>query len=88
MIDWLGNKPWLRKLLAQVLPENWLIDLFQRFRPKHAMVVLMDFEGNYLSSLHDPTGAVIPDVSQVADADGRVLFLGSYHSNFIGKLVL
>ena len=43
--------------------------------------------GQIIRSLHDPTGSIIPDVSEVHD-EGGALWLGSFRSNFIGKLEL
>lgn len=43
--------------------------------------------GQIVRSLHDPTGGIVPDVSEVHD-DGDVLWLGSFRSNFVSRLEL
>lgn len=58
-----------------------------RFFPQYGLILLVDQNGRYVSSLHDPTGLKISSVSEVED-DGHSLYLGSYHSKFIAKVDL
>ena len=51
------------------------------------LVVEVDEDGVIKRSLHDPTGQVIPSVSEVVD-DYGTLYLGSYHGSYIGKVEL
>lgn len=55
--------------------------------PKYGMVVRLDEKGSIVHSLHDPTGKIIPAVSEVEDT-GSVLYLGSYNLPFLSKLYL
>lgn len=63
------------------------MDLVLQYLPKYGLVVEVDEEGQVLQSLHDPTGQVIPAVSEVEDRDG-VLYFGSYNLPFMGRLHL
>ena len=47
----------------------------------------LDENGQIIKSLHDPTGKVVPDVSEVHD-EGDTLWLGSFKANYIAKLEL
>ena len=53
----------------------------------YGLLLELTEEGAIRRSLHDPTGEVIPSVSEAED-DYGTLFLGSYHSSFIGKVEL
>lgn len=56
-------------------------------KPKNSLVVELNENGQITRSLHDPTGSIVPDASEIHD-EGDALWLGSYHSKFIGKLDL
>ena len=62
----------------------WKIDVVN---PTHGFIMELDENGQIIRSLHDPTATVVPDVSEVHD-EGDVLWLGSFRSNFIGRLEL
>ena len=47
----------------------------------------LDENGQIIKSLHDLTGNVVPDVSEVHD-EGDTLWLGSLKANYIAKLEL
>ena len=47
----------------------------------------LDENGQITRSLHDPTGKVVPDVSEVHD-EGDTLWLGSFKAKYIAKLEL
>ncbi|KAK0411989.1 hypothetical protein QR680_005970 [Steinernema hermaphroditum] len=83
--DFLVTRPLIRKVLLATVPEHMLAPSFNLVKPKHAMVMQISQLGKVVSTLHDPEGAVIQDVSQVSD-DEQFLYFGSFHSPFIGKL--
>ena len=51
----------------------------------YGLVVELNDLGHITRSLHDPSGKVIPSVSEVEDT-GTVLYLGSYNLPFLSKL--
>ncbi|KAH7716585.1 Protein F57C2.5 [Aphelenchoides avenae] len=85
LMDSLGPVPWLRKIFVQAIPEKYLATLFTLVKPKYGILVELDANGRIVSSMQDPNGVVIADVSQVSDG-GSHLYLGSFHSDFIAKL--
>ena len=68
----------------QVLSETIQINLIRQF---YGMIIEFDQNGNVLRSFHDPTGNVIPAVSEIED-HGREIYLGSFFAPFIAKLDL
>jgi sugar lactone lactonase YvrE len=86
LMDSLGPLPWLRKIFVQVVPEKYLATLFTMVKPKYGIIVELDSSGNIVSSMQDPNGQVISDVSQVSDDGANHLYLGSFHSDFIAKV--
>lgn len=82
-IDYCAEKPWLRALIMKVVS----MDLVLQYLPKYGLVVEVNEEGKVIQSLHDPTGQVIPAVSEVEDKDG-VLYFGSYNLPYLGRLYL
>lgn len=74
-----------RNFLAKVFSLSWLGNTFRK--PRHCIIVEVDENGQIIRSLHDPTGGIVPDVSEVHD-DGDVLWLGSFGSNFVSRLEL
>jgi hypothetical protein len=65
LFDFLGPHPWIRKLLASVLPERHLGMIFGLFKSNYGLVVELNSDGKIIGSYHDPDGSVVPDVSQV-----------------------
>jgi len=85
LLDRLGEYPLIRKLIVQAIPERFLVRLFTSIKPKYGFVLEFDESGKIVRSFQDPSGAVIPDVSQASD-DMTHLYLGSFHSDFIAKV--
>ena len=57
--------------------------------PKYGLLLRLDESGDTVESFHDPSGTVINGVSEVhEDEEENVLYLGSYHADFIAKLQL
>ena len=83
LVDALAPYPQVRAALTKVLPYC----LLRALASQYGMVLVLDEFGNIMDSLQDPGGLVIPSASEVAEHDG-VLYIGSYHSSFIGKLRL
>lgn len=73
---------WLR---LQVVPAKFLSKLGHRFASSYGLVVQLDEAGQYVGSLHDPTGAVVHAVSHVLDT-GEELYFGSFHAPFLPVL--
>ncbi|OWF53760.1 adipocyte plasma membrane-associated protein-like [Mizuhopecten yessoensis] len=83
LIDYASQRPWIRTLITKLFSQ----DMIMRFVPKYGLVIEVSAEGKILRSLHDPTGKVIPSVSEVEDKDG-VLYLGSYNLPYMSRLYL
>ena len=81
LIDSLAPYPQVRATLTKILPYIMLRSMASQY----GMVVVLDEFGNIMDSLQDPGGLVISSASEIAEHDG-VLYIGSYHSSFIGKL--
>ena len=72
-------------LMLQVFYLPWLVNFAG---PNYGLILELDRNGHITRSFQDPTGSVVPGhISEVYD-DGNVLYLGSYHSSFLGKLEL
>ncbi|XP_060069012.1 adipocyte plasma membrane-associated protein-like [Ylistrum balloti] len=83
LIDYASQRPWLRTLITKLLSQ----EMIMRFIPKYGLVIEVSADGKILRSLHDPTGEVIPSVSEVEDKNG-VLYLGSYGLPYMSRLYL
>ena len=66
------------------MPESMQISLIRQF---YGLIIEVNQDGTILRSFHDPTGSVIPAISEVED-HGKVLYLGSFFAPFIAKLDL
>ncbi|KAK3093107.1 hypothetical protein FSP39_011140 [Pinctada imbricata] len=83
-MDFCAEKPWLRSfIMKQVIP----MDAILAALPKYGLLIEVDDNGNIMRSLHDPTGKVIPSLSEAEDKNG-VLHFGSYNLPFMGRLYL
>ncbi|XP_006822136.1 adipocyte plasma membrane-associated protein-like [Saccoglossus kowalevskii] len=82
--DYVASRPWLRSLLLKIFDP----EILKRMAPKYGLLIELNADGDIIQSLHDPTGEVIPSVSEVLETAPGQLYLGSYHSSFIGKLDL
>ncbi|VIO99075.1 Uncharacterized protein BM_BM17786 [Brugia malayi] len=85
MLDFLADKPYIRKCILQLVPERqweWLMSIFGT---KHALILQLNEKGQIVASAHDPMGQIIKEVSQVTEAN-EYLYLGSYRSPFIARL--
>uniref|UniRef100_A0A0R3RK60 Str_synth domain-containing protein n=1 Tax=Elaeophora elaphi TaxID=1147741 RepID=A0A0R3RK60_9BILA len=85
LLDYLADKPYIRKCILQLVPERLWEWLLSMFTAKHALILQLNSEGQIIASAHDPTGQVIKEVSQVTEAD-EYLYLGSYRASFIARL--
>ncbi|VDK86991.1 unnamed protein product, partial [Litomosoides sigmodontis] len=85
LLDYLADKPFIRKCILQLVPERQWEWLQSMFAAKHALILQLSEEGQIIASAHDPTGQVIKEVSQVTEANGH-LYLGSYRAPFIARL--
>ncbi|KAJ8309300.1 hypothetical protein KUTeg_014174, partial [Tegillarca granosa] len=74
LLDFAASRPWLRKLITKMIP-------------KYGLAIEINEDGKIIRSLHDPTGQVVPAVSEIEDKDG-VLYLGSYNLPFLSRLYL
>ncbi|XP_033735730.1 adipocyte plasma membrane-associated protein-like [Pecten maximus] len=83
LVDYASQRPWIRTLITKLFSQ----EMIMRFVPKYGLVIEVSADGKILRSLHDPTGEVIPSVSEVEDKNG-VLYLGSYNLPYISRLYL
>ncbi|EPB79034.1 hypothetical protein ANCCEY_01891 [Ancylostoma ceylanicum] len=87
VIDAAGPYPLLRQIFLDFVPEYWWIKHVHLIRPRHAMVIQLNADGEIIQSLHDTKGTHIQDVSQVSQS-GDYLFFGSFHNRYIAKLYI
>uniref|UniRef100_A0A914EA74 Strictosidine synthase conserved region domain-containing protein n=1 Tax=Acrobeloides nanus TaxID=290746 RepID=A0A914EA74_9BILA len=82
--DFLAPYPLIRTLIMQLVPESYIGDFHLWLLQKYGLIVEVDQNGNFVSSLHDPTGEV-REVSQIEE-DEKYLYVASYHMPFIAKV--
>ncbi|XP_054763494.2 adipocyte plasma membrane-associated protein-like [Lytechinus pictus] len=82
-MDVVASRPWLRKIVAKLVDPTSLVP----YMPQYGLIIELNQKGEIVQSLHDPTGKVVPSVSEVLDT-GDALYLGSYHSPFLVKVDL
>jgi hypothetical protein len=64
-MDLLGPHPWIRWAIVQLVPESYLAKIFTLIGKKYGFVVEIDLDGKVSRTYQDPTGSVVPSVSQV-----------------------
>uniref|UniRef100_A0A1I7VAF0 Str_synth domain-containing protein n=1 Tax=Loa loa TaxID=7209 RepID=A0A1I7VAF0_LOALO len=84
-LDYLADKPYIRKCILQLVPERQWEWLQPMFATKHALILQLNENGQIIASAHDPTGQVIREVSQVTETNEH-LYLGSYRAPFIARI--
>ena len=52
------------------------------------MVLEVDWEGNIVRSLHDPTGSVVMGASEVMERPGGKILLGSFQAPYLVEVEL
>ncbi|OUS30167.1 gluconolactonase [Gammaproteobacteria bacterium 45_16_T64] len=80
-VDKMHPKAWLKNLSAK-LPES--------LKPKpidYGLVLGLDEQGNIVTSLHDPSGAHLKEITSVEEHNDH-LYFGSLHNDRIGRLAL
>ncbi|CAJ0608424.1 unnamed protein product [Cylicocyclus nassatus] len=87
MIDAGGAFSLIRQLLIDFIPDDWWVKYSHMVKPKHAMVVQLNADGEIVQTLHDVNGVHIQDASQVSQY-GDYLYFGSFHSKYIARLRL
>jgi len=66
---------------------KYTFQVFSLAKKKHGFVVELDINGKVVSTLQDPEGLVVADVSQATpDEEGTYLYLGSFHADYIAKV--
>ncbi|KAM6915817.1 LOW QUALITY PROTEIN: adipocyte plasma membrane-associated protein [Xenentodon cancila] len=83
MLDFLSQRPWIKKLLFKLFSQ----DILMKFVPRYSLVVELHDGGVCTRSFHDPNGLVAAYVSEAHEHDGS-LYLGSFRSSYIAKLDL
>uniref|UniRef100_A0A8D0DRD6 Adipocyte plasma membrane-associated protein n=1 Tax=Salvator merianae TaxID=96440 RepID=A0A8D0DRD6_SALMN len=83
MVDFLSEKPWLKRIIFKLLSQETVIKLV----PKYSLVVELSDTGAYKRSFHDPNGMVATYISEAHELNGH-LYLGSFRSPFICRLNL
>ncbi|NXD15711.1 APMAP protein, partial [Nothocercus nigrocapillus] len=83
MLDFLSEKPWIKRIIFKLLSQETLI----KFVPRYSLVVELSETGSYRRSFHDPNGVTVPYISEAHEHNGY-LYLGSFRSPFIGRLNL
>ncbi len=80
-VDTMHKYPWLKDLVAK-LPEN-----FKPTPEPYGLAVALSDQGDVLTSLHDPTGNHLQEITSV-NPHGGDLYFGSLHNDRIGRLSL
>ncbi|KAJ8418334.1 hypothetical protein AAFF_G00140430 [Aldrovandia affinis] len=83
MLDFLSQKPWIKKLIFKLFSQEVLM----KFVPRYSLVLELRENGACRRSFHDPHGMVAAYVSEAHEHDGY-LFLGSFRSPYLCKLDL
>ncbi|XP_043110701.1 adipocyte plasma membrane-associated protein [Puntigrus tetrazona] len=83
MLDFLSQRPWLKKLIFKLFSQDTLL----KFVPRYSLVVELQDGGTCVRSFHDPHGMVAAYVSEAHEYDGH-LYLGSFRSPYLCKLDL
>ncbi|KAJ8248482.1 hypothetical protein GJAV_G00242490 [Gymnothorax javanicus] len=81
MLDFLSQKPWIKKLLFKLLSG----EMMMKFVPRYSLVLELRQNGACRRSFHDPNGMVVAYVSEAHEHDGH-LYLGSFRSPYLCKL--
>ncbi|XP_016380207.1 adipocyte plasma membrane-associated protein [Sinocyclocheilus rhinocerous] len=83
MLDFLSQRPWLKKLIFKLFSQDTLL----KFVPRYSLVVELQDGGICVRSLHDPHGMVAAYISEAHEYNGH-LYLGSFRSPYLCKLDL
>lgn len=68
-------------------PQMMSQDTMTMLIPKYGMIIKLDDNGTITDSLHDPSGKYMDEITDVyEDAAEKVLYLGSYKHEFLGRL--
>lgn len=82
-LDWVAPWPSIRALIAKLVSQEAMMSMI----PKYGLLIELDAQGQIIRSLHDPSGQVVPAVSEADEKDG-VLYLGSYYLPYLSRLYL
>jgi sugar lactone lactonase YvrE len=80
-VDTMHPKPWLKNLSAK------LPDLLKPQPIDYGFVLGLDEEGNIVTSLHDPSGSNLREITSVEEHEGY-LYIGSLSNDRIGRYTL
>uniref|UniRef100_A0AAZ3QBJ8 Adipocyte plasma membrane-associated protein n=1 Tax=Oncorhynchus tshawytscha TaxID=74940 RepID=A0AAZ3QBJ8_ONCTS len=83
MLDFLAQKPWIKKLIFKLFSQ----DVLMKFVPRYSLVIELQESGACMRSFHDPHGMVAAYISEAHEHDGH-LYLGSFRSPYLCKLDL
>uniref|UniRef100_A0A673HAX9 Adipocyte plasma membrane-associated protein n=1 Tax=Sinocyclocheilus rhinocerous TaxID=307959 RepID=A0A673HAX9_9TELE len=83
MLDFLSQRPWLKKLIFKLFSQDTLL----KFVPRYSLVVELQDGGTCVRSFHDPHGMVAAYISEAHEYNGH-LYLGSFRSPYLCKLDL
>ncbi|WP_166262303.1 SMP-30/gluconolactonase/LRE family protein [Marinobacter salicampi] len=78
-IDAAHPKPWLKEMIAK------LPDFLQPPIEEYGLVIALNPNGEIVTSLHDPSGQHLQEITSVNPHKG-VLYFGSLHNDRIGRL--
>ncbi|KAL3986399.1 Strictosidine synthase family protein [Acanthocheilonema viteae] len=77
-LDYLANKPYIRKCILQLVPERQWEWLLSMFATKHALILQLNEDGQIIASAHDPTGQVIKEEITRIHSDRNTVFRNTY----------
>ncbi|XP_072293028.1 adipocyte plasma membrane-associated protein isoform X3 [Eucyclogobius newberryi] len=83
MLDFLSQRPWIKKLIFKVLSQDVLLKLV----PRYSLIAEIQDGGVCVRSFHDPSGEVAAYVSEAHEHEGS-LYIGSFRSPYVAKLDL
>ena len=58
------------------------------YLPGYGMVLEVDWEGNIVRSLHDPTARVVREATEVLERPGGKLLIGSFQAPYLAEVEL
>ncbi|KAI7792943.1 adipocyte plasma membrane-associated protein [Triplophysa rosa] len=85
MLDFLSQRPWIKKLIFKVPAFGDFV--FLLWAARYSLVVELQDGGTCVRSFHDPHGMVAAYISEAHEHNGH-LYMGSFRSPYLCKMDL
>lgn len=87
--SWLTLRPYLRNIIAKVLPREVLYSFVEYVSPKYGLALIVDsHSGEIKKSFHDPTGVHVPSISQVRSNSNLIYRFHFYYLRCMNLLMV